>query len=80
MNTYIKIQYPNIYYFNLDILGILFKKLGGNGIYYISEYKSKILKLSNKCVRFDKKTFYMSKSIKELLSNLDSVLLNNGIV
>lgn len=78
MNTYVKIQYPNIYYFNLDLLGICFKKMGGNALYYISEYRSKILKLSNQGMRFEKK-LHICKDLKSLLENINIFLKQHQI-
>jgi hypothetical protein len=76
-NQYIKINNPEIYYHNLDLLGRLFREYGGNPIYYISEYRNKIRHISNQNIRIKEKMFIYTDNIIDFLKILDEFIIEN---
>jgi len=77
VNKYVKIQYPEVYYHNIDLLAKLFRQHGGNPIYYISEYRDKIRCVSNQNIIIEEDIFTYTDNIIELLKFLDRFFEDN---
>jgi hypothetical protein len=76
-NKYIKIKNPITYYYNLDLLGGLFRFYGGNPLYYISEYRDKIRCISNQNIKIKEEIFTYADNMIEFLKILDEFILDN---
>ena len=76
-NKYIKINNPEVYYYNIDLLGKLFRQHGGNPIYYISEYKNKVRYISNQNIKIKEDMFTYADNMIEFLKILDEFIFEN---